>query len=273
MGEINPNLCLPPELVIESADDMLYRIGLQYKSSRINTKRKWFFNHIVVFISQFIFIAKEITLCLLSNDHEQLLIMFDAHILPVRRHFNVLFSATVVLSICSQIFYYYNYRNGIKPTFLRLFQMMSGSVPPKAMGLNNSKDILSITKKAKFLFKFVDFNMRSFLPLFALLAVLFVYYYQWTEYVLIYGFPNGIFLAIFSEYYLGILLYQYLYFYMICLYFRIKINSLNESLLEMQRRNRFVRIRETLQSIDSLYSEISEYNTTFWSKFLGIFWF
>ena len=39
----------------------------------------------------------------------------------------------------------------------------------------------------------------------------------------------------------------------------------------MERRKRFIRIRETLQSFDSLYSEINEYNTSFWSKFLALF--
>ena len=40
----------------------------------------------------------------------------------------------------------------------------------------------------------------------------------------------------------------------------------------MKRRKRFIRIRETLQSMDSLYSEITEYNNTFWSKCLLVFW-
>ena len=56
-----------------------------------------------------------------------------------------------------------------------------------------------------------------------------------------------------------------------CFYLKIRINLLNESLLEMKRRKRFIRIRETLQSFDSLYSEINEYNT-FWSKILLTFW-
>ena len=66
--------------------------------------------------------------------------------------------------------------------------------------------------------------------------------------------------------------YQIMLFYIICLYLKIKINALNESLLEMKRRKRFLRIRETLQSFDSLYSEINEYNITFWSKLLAVFW-
>ena len=89
---------------------------------------------------------------------------------------------------------------------------------------------------------------------------------------LTFGLGNGIILALFCHISLRIIVYQFIYFYIMCLYLKIKINSLNERLIEMKRRKRFIRIRETLQSFDSLYSEINEYNTTFWSKFLLSFW-
>ena len=73
-----------------------------------------------------------------------------------------------------------------------------------------------------------------------------------------------------SEYYIS--LSNFYSFHIMSLYLKMKINSLNERLIEMQRRKRFLRIRETLQSFDSLYSEINEYNTTFWSKILFSFW-
>ena len=62
------------------------------------------------------------------------------------------------------------------------------------------------------------------------------------------------------------------YFYIICLYLKIKINSLNDRLIEMNRSKQFMRIRGILKAFDSLYVEINEYNTTFWSKFLFAFW-
>ena len=40
----------------------------------------------------------------------------------------------------------------------------------------------------------------------------------------------------------------------------------------MKRRKQFIRIRGILHSFNSIYNEINEYNTTFWSKFLFIFW-
>src|ERR1700761_4816112 len=50
------------------------------------------------------------------------------------------------------------------------------------------------------------------------------------------------------------------------------MNRMNEILSELKTSKRLIRIRETLQSFDSLYNEINEYNTTFWSKFLFAFW-
>ena len=86
-----------------------------------------------------------------------------------------------------------------------------------------------------------------------------------------YGIPNAIIFPFFMIYLFNFVTYQFLIFYIICLYLNMKINSLNERLLEMQRRKRFIRIREILQSFDSIYSEIDEYNTTFWSKILFFF--
>ena len=47
---------------------------------------------------------------------------------------------------------------------------------------------------------------------------------------------------------------------------------MDQILREIRGKKRFTRIRETLKSFDSLNNEINEYNTTFWSKFLFVFW-
>ena len=60
--------------------------------------------------------------------------------------------------------------------------------------------------------------------------------------------------------------------YVICHYLKIKINGLNQTLLEMKRLKRFSGIRKILISMDKLYTEIDDYNENYWSKFLGVFW-
>ena len=69
-----------------------------------------------------------------------------------------------------------------------------------------------------------------------------------------------------------LILTQIFCFYIICLYLNIKINSLNERLIDMKEKKLFKKIVGILHSFDSLYIEINEFNTTFWSKFLFAFW-
>ena len=99
----------------------------------------------------------------------------------------------------------------------------------------------------------------------------YIFYSNFFE-VIFYGIPNAVLFVIWARYSWNIFGYQFMSFYIICLYLKLKINVLNENILLMIEKKRFIRIRETLQSFDSLYSEINEYNTTFWSKFLFVFW-
>ena len=57
---------------------------------------------------------------------------------------------------------------------------------------------------------------------------------------------------------------------MLCLYLKIKLKNLNESVVQLNIR--FIRFREVLHSYDALYREIDDYNTTYWSKFLINIW-
>ena len=135
-------------------------------------------------------------------------------------------------------------------------------------------EITRLLEKTKIVFKYTNLIVISVFP-FTSLAIPCVYICNgWSiEDSIYYGLPNGLFLGFNLQLGTNTIVYQYFYFYILCFYLKIKINSLNERLIEMKRRKRFIRIRETLQSFDSLYSEINEYNTTFWSKSLFCFWF
>ena len=177
-----------------------------------------------------------------------------------------------ILTLLSQLNYYYNQRNGIKPTFLRVFNMMSGLVTPNSIGLIEGKDIKKLLKIGK-LFKIIIFNNNIVFPILGFI-LMFGLYFSFTKPIetLLYGIPNSMLLSLFVLYVCNICFTQMFYFYIICLYLKIKINSLNERLIEMNRSKQFMRIRGILKAFDSLYVEINEYNTTFWSKFLFAFW-
>ena len=150
--------------------------------------------------------------------------------------------------------------------------MMSGLVTPKSIGLTDEQHIRKLIRRTGKLLKFLRLN-DSLLPTMGIIFTIVLYLLRTTpSEALFYGIPNAIILGFWTLYVTNIFLTQIIYFYIICLYLNIKINSLNERLIQMKKRKQFLRIGEILQSFDSLYNEINEYNTTFWSKFLFAFW-
>src|SRR5437868_7623918 len=68
MPAIDPNKCLPPELVIESVDDILYRIGLCFTSVRDRPKRKLIDHPFVGFLILSLFMIERMITTLLSDE-------------------------------------------------------------------------------------------------------------------------------------------------------------------------------------------------------------
>ena len=268
------NKCLPSELTIESVEDILHRIGLTLYSSKSYPKRKLFLKPIIIFLFMSVFTIKEVILISLNDENDIIFKIFGSigYLLGFNKHWSMLLVLFGSLCLCFQLIYYYNYRNGIKPTFLRVFQMMSGLVSPKSLGLTDEQQIRKLLKTTKTFLKCLDFNNNRIIPIFALTLGITVYSFK-TEFweTVCYGIPNSLILCSYGFYANNFINYQFLLFFSNCLYLKMKIRSFDEKLIEMERRKRFIRIRETLQSFDSLYSEIDEYNTTFCSKILFSF--
>ena len=275
MWAINTNKCLPQELTVHSVEHILHRIGLTLDSNKTYPKRKLFFNPIIIFLFFSLIIIREVIVISLDeeNDFTFKLLGSFGHLLGLRKHISIIFILASFLGLSFQLIYYNNYRNGIKPTFLRVFQMMSGLVSPKSVGLTEEQQIRKLLTRTKSLLKYININNNVILPLVAGIIMITCFSIKTNLFETIcYGIPNAIIYSVWVIYLINLISYQVLIFYTLSVYLKMKINSLNERLLEMQRRKRFIRIRETLQSFDSLYSEINEYNTTFWSKILFSFW-
>jgi len=66
---------------------------------------------------------------------------------------NVLVSSISIFTIGSQLINYYNYRNGIKPTDLRVFHMICGFISPKSIGINDQILVHRLCNITKLLMK------------------------------------------------------------------------------------------------------------------------
>ena len=150
MSSIDVNKCLPPELTIESVDDILYRIGLCFTSVRVRPKRQRIDHPLVVFIITLIFASERVVSFKCGPKNESMFqILGDVGYLFGARLYGICYIFSSILIFGSQLVYYTNNRNGIKPTFLRVFQMMTGRVPPKVLGLKKEKHILYLIKITK----------------------------------------------------------------------------------------------------------------------------
>ena len=92
---------------------------------------------------------------------------------------------------------------------------------------------------------------------------------------IIFGIPNSLLFSLCCYYMYSINVWQVIYFYIICSYIKIKIKELNENILIMIKKKRFSNrniMMKMIRSLNSLYSEINEYNTKFWSKYLLSIW-
>ena len=63
-----------------------------------------------------------------------------------------------------------------------------------------------------------------------------------------------------------------MYFYIICKFLKIRLKRINESVIRMNSGKQFIKLRSLLSTMNSLYIEINECNTSYWSKFLLNVW-
>ena len=208
-----------------------------------------------------------------ENEFGFKLLGIHGHYIGIRRVHSAALISFSILSLSSHLIYYNNHRNGIKTTFLGVVAMMSGLVTPKSIGLTDDIYIRRLLKKMRISIKLLTMNNYLGIPVGAFFMMLALYYYKTTPIdTLVFGIPNAILYFIWSSYCIPVTDVQLLLFYAICSQLRFRINSLNKTLIKIKRTKDYSKIRQTLQSFDSLYNEINGYNTTFWSKFLLVFW-
>ena len=213
--------------------------------------------------------------CCLSEDNELVFRMLAStgHFLGIRLYYDLYFFLCSVLTHGSQLIYYYNYTEEVCPTFLRVFSMMSGAKPPKALGLTDPEVVVRMCRQLKKWLTLLKWHNDYWITFLSPFYMLSVYYYKTTFIeTIIFGIPNAIHFTLWGRYYWNIFFYQFLIFHYMCSYLKTKIKALNATTERMTRRRIVVRIRELIRSYHSIADEMHEYNTTYWSKFLLNFW-
>ena len=121
-------------------------------SQREESKPRKLFNPYILLIFLSCSTFKETFTIFIEERYEELpkfYLSFD-HLVSTTKIMAFLIILTNITVISFQLVYYFNNRKGIKPTFLRVFSMISGRIPPESLGLQNVGDILFLIHRTKF---------------------------------------------------------------------------------------------------------------------------
>ena len=227
MSEFNPSHPIDYHLIIPFADKYLYKIGLSLTKHDSNVKRKWIFNPILIFFTSSLFITFKIITLFVNEENEYIFIILGdfGYLLNISIDCNLMFILSTTLIFGSQILYYYNHKNGIKPTFLKVFQMMAGLVTPLSIGLTNQTEIISFVKRFNQLLKFMKIN-TNLISIISLTPLLITYAIK-TSLIntILFGLPNAILMSIYCTHFGHFIIYQIIYFYGLCYYLKQKLNE------------------------------------------------
>ena len=177
MSSISPNRVIPEHLVIRSADDLLYSIGLCLQSMRKRPKRKTIYNPKLIAFVSWLHLWLRIASIWLPEDSQWLpLIGETGRYFGMKFHWNFYVCLINAFMIASQLNFFYAYKRGMSPTFVRVFRMMSGSVTPLSVGLSdpNQVSLDKLISSNKRIILFHINNIKFLLILFKLRSIFFV---------------------------------------------------------------------------------------------------
>src|SRR5882724_10407118 len=124
MEDFSLRKCLPPNLVIDSVDNHLYRIGLCLTTQHTIKRRKFIYKPIIILsILIYCFIIRIIDLYVIDMKWSIYSGLMYNKLMNMNLHFNIAVNLMIIMSISLEYIWFYNYKNDIKPTFLKVFQM------------------------------------------------------------------------------------------------------------------------------------------------------
>jgi hypothetical protein len=276
MESLDVNKPLPQSIAFNSIDNHLYRIGLSL-ISRNHEKRSRFYNPLLIFTVNIICLIKCIISLILSEENEKLLIINGdfAHFLGSKIHLNVAGFLAFLSVLIHQLNYYYSSKNDINPIYFKVFDVMSGLISPKSIGLTNGEEIYKLIKQSKFWFSFCRCNNQIIGPIFGVSNLLpFVFNCSALD-TIIFGIPHSLLYAMGIHYVCTINIWQIFYFRLICRYIKIKLKESNDFVSQLISRRKLIKWKQILiiiRNLDAKYSELDECNQEIWSKYLLSLW-
>jgi hypothetical protein len=267
---INPYSKLPPNIAIPSAGSHMYMMGISL--FRFGQERRIsFYNPIFVLTINVVYVARCLTALFTPERYTDMFIYLGdcPYFINSKIHLNIAGSQYIILSIISQLINFWMYHKKIYPTYFRPFLMMSGSIAPKSIGFTSRPYLRKLLKRSKIVFSMTQLNNIAVLFVSFFISYLPIMMKLDIKLSIIFGVPWSIMFAMSSHFTFGSHSWHLTYFYVMCLYLRLKIRNINDQIQKYIVRRNFgdLNIDHVLQSLTSIHMEIGDYNKRYWSNF------
>ena len=234
---------IPVNLRVETVSNHLYLRGLSYIQNGPE-KRHFIYNPKLIFGVLFTYFMKNIVLITTSGDVNRRLVTVLADVgyyWNIQLVMNVACFVTIMVGVSTMIIYWLNYKRGIAPTFLRVFDMICGQISPKDIGLTSEAQVVSLVRRADVMFKAI----RVFVDRVTILLIGIIYSvpgFQNSSLIefFFYVIPNTIWYELFIHYGYNFLFYQMSYLYLMCSYLKMKIGSADEEVKQSIKQRRLL---------------------------------
>ena len=274
--KIDPMKHLPLHMQIPSSGKHFYKIGLSNFKNGCQ-HRSLFFHPILVFVVPVVVMFKCFYAVLTPNRTKQFYLYIGdfGYFMNMRVHLNMTAGLVIWMGVLSQVIHFYNYMIDRRPTYMRVFNMMSGQLTPHSIGLTDENTIKTLLHRSRLAFKGQDLMGRSMIFMaFTISFLSFAMKVSLFELLLI-GLPHSLVFALGIQYVMNILCTQLFYFYILAFYLKskqIEVNNFLRYAISHKDSIKIYNSNRVIRTLNDIYMEISEYDNNCWSKFLGVVW-
>jgi hypothetical protein len=162
MKDLDLDKPLPSVIAIKCAENHLYRIGLSLFSFGSQARNRY---HNPFFISSILLVGilKSTFAILIKREKFTHLLIGDfTYFVDDLNFLNSCIILWGLPAFSSQLLHYLKYYKNESPSYLKPFEMISGLVSPKSIGLINEEDINQLLKRSQLIFKFSRTLVISF---------------------------------------------------------------------------------------------------------------
>ena len=270
--KFDPNKCIPEIWRIPSSGQHFYRFGFsQYRNGC--TDRSKLYHPLLVFIFPFVYNFKLMYSAINSHKSQEfhLLIGNFAYFLGLTFHINIILIILLTMAVISHLIHYYHYRCGSGQSYMNVFNMMSGQIPPYSIELSDVKIIKNLLKVSKI--NFIVFRLLQKSLNFVGFVVIFLSFLirdQSFKTVII-ALPHSILMSLNLFYVFNVIFIQMFYLFIICYYLKLKQREVNNYLRKViENKIKIFNSNQMIAKLNNIYEEIKECNSKLCSKYLAM---